>query len=439
MQRFKRGYIRHNLGGENMWRRITARVMILVVIAGATVAAIGCAGNVKKDTEKVVLTLGSWRADDLEAWTHLLAEYEELSGVLIQFKPINPPNYNAELRTQLENGVGPDLIFARSYAAGRELYEKGFFADISNLPHLQENFSESSKDAWRGADGKSFAVPVAAVIQSIYYNKEIFGRQGIAIPTTWEELLIACKDLKAAGYTPFANGLADAWDINECFMMGLLPNFIGGENGRCAYEDGLRPFNDEDMVAAFTAMKDIAPYCPENFELLKYADSNTLFATGKAAMYADGSWTLDSFKDLPFRWGNFAFPPPAGKQSEICFHVDVGIAMNANGKHTKEARDFLAWLCTPEGVAVVAKYLPNGFYSMFNDAIPVESPQSAELYALLTGRGHDVRFTWPRLMNGSPSGYTLMNEGVIAVMKGEETPQQAADALAAGLAKWYKP
>jgi len=412
------------------------------MILSVVLVSIGCTGNTntKKDsTEKVVLTLESWRVDDLEVWTQLLAEYEKVSGVRIQFKPINPPNYNAELRSQLDNGIGPDLMFARSYATGMELYEKGFFADISTIPHLQDHFSESSKDAWRGADGKLFAVPVAAVVQSIYYNKDIFERAGFAVPTTWEELLSVCKDLKAAGYTPFANGLADEWDINECFMMGLLPNFIGGEKGRHEYENGLRPFNDGDMVAAFTAMKDIAPYCPRDFESLTYNASNTLFASGKAAMYADGSWTLDSFKDLPFYWGNFAFPPPEGKQPEICFHVDVGIAMNANGKHVKEAWDFLSWICTPEGVAIVAKYLPNGFYPMFKDAIPIETCRSAEIYGLLTGRGHNVRFVWPKLMNGTPSGYTLMNEGVIAVMKGEKTPQQAANDFAEGLAQWYQP
>ena len=32
-----------------------------------------------------------------------------------------------------------------------------------------------------------------------------------------------------------------------------------------------------------------------------------------------------------------------------------------------------------------------------------------------------------------------MNDGVIAVMKGEKTPQQAADGFAEGLAQWYKP
>ena len=422
-----------------MQRRITASVMLLIIILGAGILYAGCVDTAKKDAEKTVLTLGSWRTNDSAAWTQLLAEYEKVSGVCIQFKPINPSNYNAELRSQLDNGDGPDLMFARSYTAGEGFYEKGFFADISDLPHLQDHFPESSREAWRGLDGAFFAVPVAAVVQSIYYNKDIFEKAGIAIPTTWGELLTACKILKEAGYTPFANGLADGWDINECVMMGLLPSFIGGEKGRHEYEKGLRPFNDSDMVAAFTAMKDIAPYCPENFESLTYTDANELFASGKAVMYADGSWTLDSFKDLPFHWGNFAFPPPAGKKPEICFHVDVGIAMNATGKHMKEAQDFLAWICTPEGVAVVSKYLPNGFYPMFNDAVSIQSTQSAELYALLTERGQDVRFVWPKLMSGSPSGYTLMNEGVISVMKGEKTPQEAADALAEGLAQWYKP
>ena len=418
---------------------VSAGILMLTAAALAT----GCAKKAEEPktpkAEKIVLTMGSWRADDVEAWTKLLAEYEKISGVLIQFKPTNPPDYNASLRLQLDNGTGPDLMFARSYATGAELFDKGYFADVSDIPGLQENFSESSKDAWRNKDKKSFGVPVAAVAQTIFYNKDIFSKEGIAIPSTWEELLAVCEQLKKAGYTPFANGLADEWDINECFMMGLLPNFIGGEQGRIAYEQGQRPFNDADMVAAFTAMKDIAPYCPNGFEALTYNDSNALFATSKAVMYADGSWTLDTFKDLPFKWGNIAFPPPAGKPAEICFHVDMGIAMNANGKHTAEARAFLAWLCTPEGVSVVAKYLPNGFYPMFKGNIAIENAQSAELYSLLQGKGQDVRFVWPKLMNGTPSGYNLLNEGVIAVMKGQKTPAEAADALADGLAQWYKP
>ena len=83
-----------------MKKNITAGVITILLFTAATFF-IGC--SKKEDmpkAEKVVLTMGSWRADDVDAWTKLLAEYEKVSGVLIQFKPTNPPDYNASLRLQ---------------------------------------------------------------------------------------------------------------------------------------------------------------------------------------------------------------------------------------------------------------------------------------------------------------------------------------------------
>ena len=74
---------------------VSAGILMLTAAALAT----GCAKKAEEPktpkAEKIVLTMGSWRADDVEAWTKLLAEYEKISGVLIQFKPTNPPDNNA--------------------------------------------------------------------------------------------------------------------------------------------------------------------------------------------------------------------------------------------------------------------------------------------------------------------------------------------------------
>lgn len=416
------------------------RTIFVIAAALALVMVFPLAAGGSKEGAKsnVVLTMGSWRADDVAGWTKLLAEYKKTTGVEIQFKPINPPDYNATLRLQLESGTGPDLMFARSYDTGIELFKLGYFSDVTDLKGLSQNFTVGNRSPWMSGD-RSFAIPLFAVVQSVYYNKDLFAKAGAKVPTTWEEFLAACDTLQKAGITPIANGLADEWDINECFMMGIVPGFTGARAGRLEYESGKRAFNDKGMVAAFQAMADVAKYSPRGFEALTYNDSNALFATGKAAMFADGSWTLDTFKDVSFQWGNFAFPSPAGAKPAITFHADAGLGMNPATKHPAEAKAFLEWLCTPEGAGIAAKYLPNGFYPMINAALKIEDAHSAELYGLVQGKEQDVRFCWPRLMGGDPSGYVLMNQGVISVMKGQKTAQAAADEFAAGLAKWYKP
>lgn len=403
-------------------------------------AAGGAESGASASGEKVALVMGSWRADDVTQMQGLLAEYTKTHpNVTIDFKPTNPPDYNATLRLQLTSGTGPDLMYARSYATGLQLFNDGYFADVTATPGLKTNFSEGSRAPWATADGKSFAVPFVAVSHGVYYNKDVFAKLGLTVPATWEDFLAVCAKVKAAGIIPVANSLGDEWDIAEVVFMNIAPNFIGGREGRLAYESGKKAWNDADMVATFQAMKDLVPFLPQGFEALTYNDSNALFATGKAAMYFDGSWTLGTFKDVPFQWGVFAAPPPKGKKAQVTFHADAGLAMNKATKHPKEAAEFLSWICSKEGAAIAAKYLPTGFYPMIDAPIAIADAHANEMLALNKGRGLDVRLAWPRLMDGDPSGYNLIMYGSIEVMKGIKTPKQAADAMAEGLAKWYKP
>lgn len=416
---------------------------IIAVILMASIVVLSCA---KKETQKTAkdeaatLTMGSWRTDDVVQITALLAEYKKIKpNVTIEFKPTNAPDYNATLRLQLENGTGPDLLYSRSYATGEQLLLDGYVADVSNIPGLKDNFTVGNRAPWTAKDGRSFAVPFNAIVQVVYYNKDIFNKAGLSVPQTWEDFLKTCDVLKQSGITPIANGLADEWDINECFMMGILPSFVGGAEGRLAYESGKTPINDKKMVAAFQAMADVAQYCPKGFESLTYNDSIGLFSIGDVAMWVDGSWTAGQFADLSFEWGTFALPAPKGNKSAICFHPDTGIGYNKATKHEQECKDFLAWLCTVDGATTSAKFMPKGFFPMINASITIDDPHANEILALVKNKLQDARLVWPRFMTGTPSGYVLMNQGVISVMRGELSAQEAADNLKNGLSEWYKP
>ena len=376
------------------------------------------------DLEEIELTMASWRADDVAQVTALLAQYKELvPNVNITFLPINPPDYNSTLRLQLDSGTGPDLYYSRSYAPGEELFNAGFSADCSDIAGLMENFTAESLAPWQTADGTMFAVPFAAVSHGVYYNKDIFAANELEVPTTWEEFIAVCEALKAADITPLANGVADEWDILECFFLGMLPSFVGTGDVRAEYETGEKLLNDEAFVNTYAAMAEAAPYLPEGFEAVTYNDSQALFNTQSAAMFVDGSWTISVYDGVDFDWGVFAVPGPTEEDTAVCFHPDMAITMNTATAHPDEAKAFLAWLCTQDGASIASAALPTGFFPMINFPITLSDEHANEFLALNEGRSVDARFVWPVMLDL----YTPMNEAVIGVLTGSMTPQAAAD------------
>lgn len=411
-----------------MKKRTASLLLAFLMVMSAMLSA--CGGGVTTAAkEKVALTMASWRADDKAQMDVFLGQYSSQAApnVTIAFQPINPPDYNATLRMQLESGTAPDLLYARSYGFGQDLFKSGFFADCSDIPGIKDNFSDSNKAPWQMPDGKMFAVPFAAVSHGVYYNKDIFDKVGISIPKTWEELMAASKRLKDAGYTPFANGLADEWDILECFFLGMLPNYVGGADQRVLYENGTKKINDQNFVDAYTDIAGVKPYLPDGFTAVTYNDSQALFSSQGAAMFVDGSWTIGVYKDVPFKWGVFAIPPRSGKENIITFHPDSAITMNAATKHSKEAKDFLAWMCTQDGAKAAAANMPTGFFPMIKFQVTLQDEHANEFLALNNGKKTDARFVWPVLMDQ----YKPMNAAVISAIKGDVTPQKAADSVMA--------
>jgi raffinose/stachyose/melibiose transport system substrate-binding protein len=381
---------------------------------------------------KVVLLMGSWRADDVAQINNLLEEYHRQNpNVEIHFQPTNPPDYNATLRLQLDSGTGPDLMYARSYATGQELFSAGYFGDCTDIPGVGRNFTASNMAPWRMSDGRMFAVPFAAVSHAVYYNKTIFRKEGFTIPQTYEDFLGLCGTLAAKGYTPLANGVADEWDILEVFFLGMLPNFVGGAEDRIQYENGTKKLNDANFTAAFKAMADVAKYLPNGFEAVTYNDSQALFNTQQAVMFMDGSWTVGVYEDASFDWGVFAIPAPQGRQTRITFHPDMAITYNTKTKYPDECRNFLAWIASREGAAVASENLPLGFFPMIDFPIQLADSHADEFLSLNNGRETDARFVWPKFLDL----YAPMNQALIRVLKGEQSPRQAADIMEAEAAK----
>jgi raffinose/stachyose/melibiose transport system substrate-binding protein len=371
----------------------------------------------------------------------LLAEFrDDHPHITVRFEPSDSAEYDSVIAAQLAAGTAPDLLYLRSYSASSALFEQGYLVTLDDLPGLWEHFDAAVLEAWASQEGLPYAVPFTATSHGIYYNRSVFEDLGLEIPESWSDLMDVARALREAGITPFANGTKAEWTAAETIFMNLAPGFIGCREGRMAYLNGQRCFDDEDIVSAFQGVEDVAQYFPEDHHLLGYIDSLQLFVQGRAAMWMSGSWDIPYFEeaDPDFAWSVFAVPPPAGKPPCVTFHLDVGIGLNAACGHKDEARVFLEWMTRPEFGALLGDEMP-GFFPMHHDPPSLENRHANAFLALNEGRGTDIRFVWEKLGARKPSGYSLVQAGALDVINGTRTPQQAADALQEGLATWYEP
>lgn len=65
--------------------------------------------------------------------------------------------------------------------------------------------------------GRLYGLPIHYYNWGIYYNKRVFDQHGLQVPLTWEDFLLVCKKLKAAGVAPLALGSKEVWPVAAWF------------------------------------------------------------------------------------------------------------------------------------------------------------------------------------------------------------------------------
>ena len=389
------------------------------------------------------LTIESWRNDDLTIWQDKIIPAFEAAhpDIKVVFAPTAPAEYNAVLNSKLAAGSAGDLITCRPFDASLELYNQGKLADLSDLASMA-NFSSVAKSAWQTDDGAhTFCVPMASVIHGFIYNADAFEQLGIAVPTTRDEFFAALDKIKADGtYIPMAMGTNDQWEAATMGYNNIGPNYWKGEEGRLALIKGEQKLTDEDWVAPYRELARWKDYLGDGFEAQTYPDSQNLFTLGRAAIYPAGSWEISGFNaQAGFKMG--AFPPPVAAAGDTCYisdHTDIAIGMNAASPNSEAAKVFLDWVGSPEFASMYANALP-GFFSLNSTPVVMEDPLAQEFVSWRGKCQSTIRSTYKILSRGTPN---LENETWNAsanVIKGTETPEDAAKRLQEGLASWYEP
>ncbi len=389
------------------------------------------------------LTIESWRNDDLALWQdEIIPAFEAKNpGIKVRFSPTAPTEYNAALNSKLEAGSAGDLITCRPFDASLALYDDGKLADLSGLSGMG-NFSDVAKSAWQTDDGSAtFCVPMASVIHGFIYNKDAFSELGISVPKTESEFFAALDRIKDDGsYIPMAMGTNDQWEAATMGYNNIGPNYWKGEQGRLALIAGSSKLTDDEWVAPFRQLARWEPYLGDGYSAQTYPDSQNLFTLGRAAIYPAGSWEITGFNaQADFEMG--AFPPPVKSAGDTCYisdHTDIAIGLNAASPNADAARTFLSWVASPDFAALYANALP-GFFPLSKHSVSLSDPLAQEFVSWRGKCESTIRSTYQILSRGTPNLENETWNASVAVIKGDETPEQAGKRLQDGLDSWYRP
>ena len=421
-------------------------VRTILIAASATVLVIGAVfagGSSEATAEQTTIIVTSWRTEDIERMNRINAVFSAANpDIRVEFQPIKDTEYDAQLKSSLETGVAADVIFLRSFDAGRQIWDTGQLLPLDDVVPGLDRFPASARGAWSTDDGTVYGVPFAGVTHGVYYQKAIFERYGIEAPSTWDEFIAVCRTLQANGETVFAQGTREGWPLYEVIFSGLGANFYGGEASRQALIAGDMKLTDPQFVRAFEIIDQLQPFFPAGYQGIDYVSTQQMFGTGQAAMFIGGSWEIGIFEDLGSSEREIGwFAPPlerADDQLSYAFHVDIGIGLNRSSQQLAAATRYLAWTATPEFAQLFMEELP-GFFAYTPGDYTLSNALANEMIAAASGADITMRTVWERMSAQSPSGNTLMWEALIDMYNDAKTPAEAAAHVQKGLDTWYRP
>lgn len=157
---------------------------------------------------------------------------------------------------------------------------------------IEQQFLPSSLSLLKDSNGDTWAIPDAGQFAAmLYYNKAVFTKNNVKVPTDYEEFLSAVKKFKAKGVIPLALFAKEKWPGVQLFDIlasredpkGIVKlDLANGKASDTPYRDAANKI--VELVNA--------GLLPKGAFNLSSDDAGALFKTGKAAMYLSGAWSM---------------------------------------------------------------------------------------------------------------------------------------------------
>ena len=344
--------------------------------ASPAASAAGTAGSASTTAQQeFVPQLDTEKAVDLGV-SGFFGNFEALDQVVNNFNEYYPnvtvtyeQNSGSKLVEYLKNNPYVDILMTDDtnfrYADWEDYYVLDQVADLS-----AENidFSAVQDDVLAECtfEGKLVRLPIGLKLSGIVVNRTLLEKEGLAVPTNWNEFLDVCAALKAKGYTPI-QGAKTAVYSDLIYSMAMTE--LGTD---AALLDALNKGKDTAVDAVencygrletlldegYTDPDLNAEYPDDNYDgaILKFFEGDVPFwvcSTEKYSGMKKRESKSEAYSAAPFEY-QFMYAP-VGDDGAYAF-VDpwVGFSVNRNSDNYDYAVEFIRFLAQEEQMDIIA-------------------------------------------------------------------------------------
>lgn len=278
--------------------------------SGSTPASADAAGG-RPDAGK---TLNVWlpplsaNQDDKEVWDKIMDPFEEEHGVTVNVEIVPWGNYEEKYLTGITSGEGPDV----GYMYMEMITD---FIDMGALEPLDGYLTDADKDNLLYLSngiirGKQYCLPIVVGNACVMcYNKDILAANGITdIPTTWEEFIEVCKQIKVDGQGNAVYPFIQRWGNPSISALNTsFYPYVWQSGGQLFNEEGTAMTIDSEAGrAAVQFLYDLRfthDILPDIVTSLSEEDCVSYFSEGKTAFVEMETTNTTSFDAAGIDWG----------------------------------------------------------------------------------------------------------------------------------------
>jgi multiple sugar transport system substrate-binding protein len=229
-------------------------------------------------------------------------EFNELTGATINVTTVPFNELYQKILTDISAGTNSYHAFVFDPQWMGDFVTPGFLEDLSARvtadPILQwEDVGPFFRDFSATYQGKVYAIPLDGDFHMVYYRKDIFERDGVAPPETWDDYLTIAEryqgeDLNEDGTGDYGSciskkrGAQAYWWITS--IAGAYIQTQGTSEGAFFNSSDMTPLvNNEAFAAALDIYKASTDFAPPDETNLDVGGTRGLFTSGRCALSMD--------------------------------------------------------------------------------------------------------------------------------------------------------